>query len=374
MIASPAFAGADLSLRRDLTSIVVVTRERARTPGTADHLIVQSIQTWDPKQSATKEVDFAEVRVALDRLPRRFPLLKTFLYDAAAESSSIAPYCRAHPRLSLIAQPFTATADSNMEIWSALVARLNARTIAIPRHDRLLAELRGLRQESFSFGSRWRVTDASRKYHRDVSFALALAVYAAGSARTCTSVLCDDAECNGTPPFSLGATPTSAAWWAKHPDPAEVDDDDVTDAPVITAPVATDPFPGWGTNMYQSTAATRVVPVAAPADRTLVDIARDLIGTVGDAALVPIGRVSAKLRQMASDVRTKATQAFDTALPTDISAVEYRRAVKRAAKLREAEDQEARERAEASTAEIRETIRREGVWFPPSHRDDSFRW
>jgi hypothetical protein len=43
-----------------------------------------------------------------------------------------------------------------------------------------LAELRHLRQETFAFGSRWRITDGSKRLHRDVSLELAGAVYAAG--------------------------------------------------------------------------------------------------------------------------------------------------------------------------------------------------
>jgi hypothetical protein len=43
----------------------------------------------------------------------------------------------------------------------------------------LLLELKSLRRESFAFGARWRVVDSS-KYHRDLSLALAGAVYALG--------------------------------------------------------------------------------------------------------------------------------------------------------------------------------------------------
>jgi hypothetical protein len=212
-----AYTGGDLSLRRDITSLVTLTVERARRPEARDHLAVRSILTWDPKAAPSGEVDFAEVRAALERLPIRFPGLQLVRVDAAAESSSVLPWCRQHPRLSLLVQPFTATADTNMQIWSALVARLHARTISIPRHERLLGELRGLRAESFSFGSKWRVVDSSRQFHRDVSFSLALAVHAAGSARVCQSPLCDDPACDGHAPMSLLFSPESRAWDATHP-------------------------------------------------------------------------------------------------------------------------------------------------------------
>jgi hypothetical protein len=75
---------------------------------------------------------------------------------------------------------FIATPESNMNLWSALSGRLHERTLTVPRHERLLAELRGLRQESFSFGSKWRIVDASKKFHRDVAVSLAGACHAAG--------------------------------------------------------------------------------------------------------------------------------------------------------------------------------------------------
>ena len=40
----------------------------------------------------------------------------------------------------------------------------------------------GDRQEQFAFGSKWRVIDSSRKFHRDVSVSLAGACFAAGEA------------------------------------------------------------------------------------------------------------------------------------------------------------------------------------------------
>ena len=65
-----------------------------------------------------------------------------------------------------------------MKLWGALAARLHAGTLSIPAHERLIAQLRGLRQEQFAFGGRWRVLDSSRKFHRDVSLTLAGACFA----------------------------------------------------------------------------------------------------------------------------------------------------------------------------------------------------
>ncbi len=73
---------------------------------------------------------------------------------------------------------FSGTPENNMKLWGALAARLHARTLTIPWHERLIAELRGLRQQQFAFGSKWRVVDSSRKFHRDVSLTLAGACFA----------------------------------------------------------------------------------------------------------------------------------------------------------------------------------------------------
>jgi hypothetical protein len=174
-----AFGFYDLSRRRHLTSRVVLLREAARRPEVRDHLVVASIRTWDPTRSPTGEVDFASVRADLQGLPERFPRLRRVFVDEGAEAGSLLPFARAHPWLSTRIEGFQMGVGANMQLWGALAARLHAQTLSLPRHERLLAELRSLKQESLAFGSKWRVTDASRRYHRDVSVSLAGAVLAA---------------------------------------------------------------------------------------------------------------------------------------------------------------------------------------------------
>jgi hypothetical protein len=178
---SPAFAFYDLSRVRDLTTRWVVLRGPARRPEATDHLIAASVRVWDPKRSPTGETPFEAVREDLLTLPRRFPNVQRVLVDAGAEASSLLSWAKMQPTLALRVEPFVASVNSNMDLWGSLVARLTAATISIPRHERLLAELRGLRREEFAFGSKWRVVDASRKFHRDVSLSLAGAVYAAAT-------------------------------------------------------------------------------------------------------------------------------------------------------------------------------------------------
>jgi hypothetical protein len=163
-----------------LTSRCLLVREAPRRPEVYDHLVLASLRVWDPRRSASGQVDFSEVREDLGALVQRFPRLEKIFVDEAAEAGSLIPWAKAQPTLTLKMHGFVATPASNMELWGALVARLHAQTLAIPRHERLIAELRNLRQESFAFGGKWRIIDAGRKYHRDVSLALAGACHAAG--------------------------------------------------------------------------------------------------------------------------------------------------------------------------------------------------
>jgi hypothetical protein len=182
---------------------VVVGREPGRHPEHRDHVVLMSVQTWSPKASATGEVPFEEIRAALGELPKRFPRLERLVIDEGAEGGSVLPFCRAHPALSLRVQGFQATVDSNMAMWSALAARLHAGTISLPRHQRLIDELVNLRQEEISLGAKWRVLDSSKRFHRDVAVALALAVHAAGAAgvEPATATRATVAEMTGVDPL-----------------------------------------------------------------------------------------------------------------------------------------------------------------------------
>jgi hypothetical protein len=175
-----AYVAYDLSRKRDLTSRTVVLQGPPRRPEALDHVVVASIRVWDPKRSPTGETDFAEVRADLAALPHRFPNLQAVLIDEGAEAGALLPFARSHPLLALVTRGFVATPERNMQLWGALAARLHARTLSLPRHERLIAELRGLRQEQFAFGGKWRVIDSSRKFHRDVSVSLAGACFAVG--------------------------------------------------------------------------------------------------------------------------------------------------------------------------------------------------
>ncbi len=211
----PAFAFLDLSRKADLTSLVVVVVGPPQRPEAGDHVICASVMTWNPKENPTGETDFAAVRDALSRLPVRFPALRKILVDEGAEAGTVLPYAKSHARLSLLVEGFTGSVASNQQLWSALVARLNAQTLSLPRHERLLNELRGLRREEFAFGSKWRVVDSSRRFHRDVSLALAGAVLAAGETQRCPHCTAPDCE-YPFPPFGLADSDYVREWVKLH--------------------------------------------------------------------------------------------------------------------------------------------------------------
>ena len=220
----PALTFVDLGRKRDLTSVVTVVMVGLRRPEACDHVPIVSVQTWSPKDSPSGDVDFALVRGAIAQLPRRFPNLRRVLVDEGAEAGSILPWAKAHPALSLRVEGFTGSVGANMYIWSALLARLNGQTLSLPRHERLLSELRGLRREEFAFDSKWRVIDSSRKFHGDVSLTLAGAVMAAGT--TAWYPHCTDPDSEWPlPPYGLLGSPRLDAWYARHPDPTQANDE-----------------------------------------------------------------------------------------------------------------------------------------------------
>jgi hypothetical protein len=179
---APAFVMYDLSRKRDLTSRTVVLVQPPQQPEARNHLVVASIRVWDPSKSPTGEVDFADVRADLEMLPRRFRNLCSVLIDEGAEAGALLPFARMNAHLALVTTGFIGTPETNMQLWGTLPARLHARTLTIPWHERLIGELRGLRQQQFAFGSKWRVVDSSHKFHRDVSLTLAGVCFAAEEA------------------------------------------------------------------------------------------------------------------------------------------------------------------------------------------------
>lgn len=231
-----AWAFVDLSRRRDKTTVAVVVRDEPRRPEASDHLVLASLRVWNPADEPTGETPFEEVREHLRQLRDRFPNLEKILVDEGAEGGSVLPFCRADSRLSLLVEGFIGSVASNQRLWGALIARLNARTLSIPDDASLLGELRSLKRQEFAFGSGFRVTDSSRRWHRDVSLALAGACMAAG-------------DLDATPLMLVSHEPGSA--WMEHvaraplPPPADVEDDGEVIEASLEEMQARDDFQLW---------------------------------------------------------------------------------------------------------------------------------
>lgn len=166
------YAFLDLSRRRDLTSLVAV--ERTPDP---DLLTVIRIETIDPRRCPGGEIDFGAVRLLLADLCSCFRV-RVLGVDDRAEAGELLAWCRTQ-RWGGAVRPMAATAQSNMETWGRLAERVAAGTIRIPAHRRLVDELLALRVEDMAGGRLWRVVDTAKRLHRDVSMALAGAVWLA---------------------------------------------------------------------------------------------------------------------------------------------------------------------------------------------------
>ena len=66
-----------------------------------------------------------------------------------------------------------------MRAWGSLADFLTQGRLTIPDNKRLISELENLKLEEMSRGSKWRVTDSTKRIHRDVSMSLAMACLAA---------------------------------------------------------------------------------------------------------------------------------------------------------------------------------------------------
>lgn len=165
----PCYAFLDLSLKRDLTSRVIVEY------GSGDQYTAINVVTMDPKGFFNKRIDFNAVKAMIESDYKNFAIRK-YLIDERSEAGGLMQSAR---EKGYYLEPFNATVDRNMAIWGRLLELLSSGKLRIPANKRLLQELYNLRIEEFSYGRSFRVTDASRKLHRDVSMALAGAAWAA---------------------------------------------------------------------------------------------------------------------------------------------------------------------------------------------------
>jgi len=168
----PCFAFLDLSTKHDLTSRVIVEADK-------DHYTAINLEVINPKGLINKRIDFDQIKEMIKRDVTSFNIRK-YAIDARHESGELINWC-VKQGIKLI--PFQGTVKSNQEIWGRLSEVLSSGRLTIPSNKRLLDELRNLRIEEFSMGRSFRVTDGSKRLHRDLSMSLAGALFYASEAK-----------------------------------------------------------------------------------------------------------------------------------------------------------------------------------------------
>jgi len=169
------FAFLDISIKRDLTSLVVV----GRPDPDVESLEVLRITCWDPALLGGR-ISFDPVRAELVDVIKNFSPGR-LLIDTASGGGELINWALREGYCPPI-EEFHPTAKSNQEMWGRLRDLLNERKLKVPNHERLIDELRGLKTKEFSQGMGFKVVDPSKRLHRDLSFSLAGAGWIASEA------------------------------------------------------------------------------------------------------------------------------------------------------------------------------------------------
>lgn len=170
---NPCYAFLDLSLKRDLTSRVIVEADK-------DLFTAINIQALDPQRSANKRIDFDAIKEMIKSDFKNFNI-RSYLLDERAEAGELLQWCKSK---GYYLEPFNATVKTNMQIWGRLNELFQNCKLKIPNNRRLLNELYGLQIQEFAFGQSFRVIDSKKKYHRDISMSLAGAAFIASEAQS----------------------------------------------------------------------------------------------------------------------------------------------------------------------------------------------
>jgi hypothetical protein len=128
---------------------------------------------------------------------------------------------------------------SKSELYEALEPELNGRRV-------WLLDIPVLEQQLLGLQWRGGRIDHPHGEHDDCANAVAGTMAVLASVRRCTSPLCDEATCDGEPPFGLLFSDANSGWRTNHPSPAEVaaaraatvDAESREDAPAVQNPVA----------------------------------------------------------------------------------------------------------------------------------------
>lgn len=163
----------------DLTSLVVLGDESQPGEAPWSMLGVLRIDAWDP-QRLGGAIDERMIQAHLDAYVPLFPLLEKLAVDVRGRpwAARMVQQCRqARPGWGRKVESFTGRDTERDAAWSLLRQRIAMRTVRMPDHPTLRAELAGLRLKEKADG-RVQVTDASRKRrHADIADSLAHCCY-----------------------------------------------------------------------------------------------------------------------------------------------------------------------------------------------------
>lgn len=160
------FLAADLSLVADLTSIIclAVNPSRADRPYRVCETIV-----LDPKSFPSRTIPLEHVQKMISAMAGRYGPLRISIDRYQGEQ-----LCQALQREGLPIVSIQPTAELNFRAFSRLRDAIHQRRILWPRDERLRNELLNLALTETPSG--FKVIDSRKRFHRDVSFSLALAL------------------------------------------------------------------------------------------------------------------------------------------------------------------------------------------------------
>lgn len=161
------YTGVDLSLTKDKTSVVTIA------VGEEGYLRVVHKWVWDPTTQGA--VDLEQVERQVETVHRRFRprTIKFDQYQGVLLSQRLR-------RRGVRVEAVPVTLDLNQRIFTALAKLLSERRLTWRKDPELERELLGLELKERSTG-RFSIVDSDKRYHRDISFSLALSVDAASS-------------------------------------------------------------------------------------------------------------------------------------------------------------------------------------------------
>lgn len=177
----PSVAFLDTSDTVELTSLVVLSWDRAKSEKPWEHAYTSLVEVWDPAKLPRRRVDEEEVLPYLvSRLPL-YPHLVTFGVDTRGREWARLLMARARQTNQPWARLMRAWDKSDEESaigWNQLIARIKSQTLRMQDSPQMRKEFAGIKLSETRAGGTPRVIDRNRrKSHKDVTESLAMCCY-----------------------------------------------------------------------------------------------------------------------------------------------------------------------------------------------------